>query len=127
MFLEIQRQIEKLRLLISSYVVQIPYYGSINVVVKRQTLGLHIMFDNVFYVEACEQITLGDVGSNIDLKIMGWFLVCIKVEAFGIFVLLSLTIETWGNKESFLADVQAIVALILLPYNISIILRLNGV
>ena len=84
------------------------------------------MFDNVFYVEACEQITLGDVGSNIDLKIMGWFLVCIKVEALGIFVLLSLTIETWGNKESFLADVQAIVALILLPYNISIILRLNG-
>lgn len=63
-------------------------------VVKRQTLCLHIMFDNVFYVEACEQITLGDVGSNIDLKIMGWFLVCIKVEALGIFVLLSLTIET---------------------------------
>ena len=24
------------------------------------------MFDNVFYVEACEQITRGDVGSNID-------------------------------------------------------------
>ena len=54
--------------------------------------------DVFFYVETYEQTT----SVCLTKKIIVRFLVCIKVEVLGLFVLLSLAIETCGIEETFL-------------------------
>ena len=62
---------------------------------------LCISYNLFFYVEAYEQTTSGD-HVCLTSKIIERLLVCIKVEVLGLFVLLSLAIETCGTEGTFL-------------------------